>query len=144
MNKYLARLKAASPTEKPSIPPSVTSGTEGPGSFQKTRGACGTFGTAPGGPAEKHASGEFWPWAPYLGAADVQRMQTELLGMIERLADLEEWPDEQRDDVLARAVRGPLADLLPNLHHFNQRLTEATAAAAAREAVEKRTWRFDR
>ncbi|MFP3616517.1 hypothetical protein SB778_41485, partial [Paraburkholderia sp. SIMBA_050] len=78
------------------------------------------------------------------GAADVQRMQTELVGMIERLADLEEWPDEQRDDVLARAVRGPLADLLPNLHHFNQRLTEAASVAAARKAVEKRTWRFDR
>lgn len=89
-------------------------------------------------------AGEFWPWAPYLTAADVERFRTELVTLIEKLADMEEWPDEHRDDVLARAIRGPLADLLPNLHHFNQRLTEATAAAAAREAVEKRSWRFDR
>jgi hypothetical protein len=93
--------------------------------------------------AEKQA-GEFWPWAPYLTAADVERFRTELVGMIERLADMEQWPDEHRDDVLTRAIRGPLADLLPNLHHFNQRLTEATAEAAAREAVDKRTWRYDR
>ncbi|MFP3798688.1 hypothetical protein [Paraburkholderia sp. SIMBA_027] len=123
MNKYLARLQSATNPAKPSASPFVS------------------FVSGPGG---SNASGEFWPWAPYLGAADVQRMQTELVGMIERLADLEEWPDEQRDDVLARAVRGPLADLLPNLHHFNQRLTEAASVAAARKAVEKRTWRFDR
>ncbi|MBB5506709.1 TubC N-terminal docking domain-related protein [Paraburkholderia atlantica] len=94
--------------------------------------------------SDEHRAGEFWPWAPYIGAADVQRMRTELVGMIERLSDMEGWPPEYRDDVLTRAVRGPLADLLPNLHHFNQRLTEAHAAAAAREAVEKRIWRFDR
>jgi hypothetical protein len=93
--------------------------------------------------AERQA-GEFWPWAPYLTTVDVERFRTELVGLIEKLADLEGWPDEHRDDVLTRAIRGPLADLLPNLHHFNQRLTEATAEAATREAVEKRTWRFDR
>ncbi|WP_296650423.1 hypothetical protein [Paraburkholderia sp.] len=92
----------------------------------------------------ERAIGEFWPWAPYLGADDVQRMRTELVGIIERLADMGSWPDEDRDDVLTRAVRGPLADLLPNLHHFKEKLTEATAAAAARAAAEKRTWRFDR
>ncbi|MBB5420799.1 TubC N-terminal docking domain-related protein [Paraburkholderia atlantica] len=93
--------------------------------------------------AEKQAA-EFWPWAPYLTAADVERFRAELVAMVERLADLEQWPDEHRDDVLARAIRGPLADLLPNLHHFNDRLTEATAEAAARDAVDKRTWRYDR
>ncbi|WP_321866746.1 hypothetical protein [Paraburkholderia tropica] len=126
MNKYLARLQSATDPAKPSASPSVS------------------FVSASGSPAEKNASGDFWPWAPYIGAADVQRMQTELVGMIERLADLEEWQNEHRDDVLTRAVRGPLADLLPNVAHFHERLTEATAAAAAREAVEKRTWRFDR
>ncbi|WOD18967.1 TubC N-terminal docking domain-related protein [Paraburkholderia kirstenboschensis] len=89
-------------------------------------------------------SGEFWPWAPYLNADDVHRFRAELVETIEKLAAMEQWPDMHRDDVLARAIRGPLADLLPNLHHFNQRLTEAIAGAAAREAVEKRTWRFNR
>jgi hypothetical protein len=93
--------------------------------------------------AEQQVS-DFWPWAPYLTAADVERFRAELVGMIERLADLEQWPGDHRDDVLTRAIRGPLADLLPNLHHFNQRLTEATAEAAARDAIEKRTWRYDR
>lgn len=148
MNKYLARLKATSDAAKPTTPPSVSSVSEGAGTFPKTNGASVSFVSAPGGRAQKNAStdapGEFWPWAPYLGDADVQRMQTELVEMIERLAELEDWPEEHRDDVLTRAIRGPLADLLPNLHHFNQRLTEATAAAAARKAAEKRTWRFDR
>lgn len=93
--------------------------------------------------SNERSIGEFWPWAPYLGADDVKRMRTDLVGMIERLSGMEDWPAGLRDDVLARAVRGPLADLLPNLHHFNQRLAEANAAAAAREVVEKRTWRFD-
>lgn len=93
--------------------------------------------------AEQQVS-EFWPWVPYLTLVDVERFRTGLVATIEKLADMEQWPDEHRADVLARAIRGPLADLLPNLHHFNQLLTEATAATAARGAVEKRTWRFDR
>lgn len=130
MNRYLSRLQQGSYAAKPLAHPS------------------GSNVSAPGVRSQKKASsdapGEFWPWAPYLLAADVQRMQTELVSMIEQLADMEGWPPEHRDDVLARAVRGPLADLLPNMHHFTQRLTEATAAAAARAAVEKRTWRFNR
>lgn len=89
-------------------------------------------------------TGEFWPWAPYLTTADVERFRTELVATIEKLADMEQWQDEHRDDVLARAIRGPLADLLPNLHHFNGRLTEARAAVAARETASRRAWRFHR
>jgi hypothetical protein len=87
---------------------------------------------------------EFWPWAPYLGAADVERFRTELVGIIETLADMERWPAEHRGDVLARAVRGPLADLLPNLAHFRERLATALAEAAARDAVARKSWKFDR
>jgi hypothetical protein len=89
-------------------------------------------------------AGEFWPWAPYLTAADVERFRTDLVAMVETLADVEQWPDEHREDVLTRAIRGPLADLLPNLHHFNERLTEARAAVAAQETAARRAWRFDR
>jgi hypothetical protein len=89
-------------------------------------------------------AGEFWPWAPYLTAADVQRFRTELVGMIDRLADMEQWSGEHRDDVLSRAIRGPLSDLLPNLHHFNRRLTEAAAGATEQIAAARRSWRFDR
>ncbi|MFC0399241.1 hypothetical protein [Paraburkholderia rhizosphaerae] len=129
MNKYLSRLRPGSNAAKP-VPSSVG------------------FVSAPGSRAQKNASpdapGEFWPWAPYLAAADVQRMRTELVGIIERLADMEHWPAKHRDDVLARAIRGPLADLLPNVAHFNERLMEANAAAAAREAVKQNSWRSNR
>ena len=93
---------------------------------------------------EEEPTGAFWPWAPYLNADDVQRFRVELVSAIEKLADMERWSTERRDDVLARAIRGPLADLLPNLHHFSHRLSEANAEAATRAKVQARSWRFDR
>lgn len=72
----------------------------------------------------------FWPWVPYLAAADVARLRAELTGVVEALADLEVWSDERRADVLGRAIRGPLADLLPNLAHFRERLDAARTGGA--------------
>lgn len=89
--------------------------------------------------AERQA-GEFWPWAPYLGATDMHRLRAELVDMIEELAGLECWPEAYSDDVLSRAIRGPLSDLMPNLHHFAGRLEAARAEAAARSALDQRTW----
>ncbi len=94
--------------------------------------------------AAEQQVGEFWPWAPYLTAADVERFRTDLVAMIEKLADMEQWPTDHRDDVLMRAIRGPLADLLPNLHHFNERLKAANAEAVDRHSASNRTWRYDR
>jgi hypothetical protein len=95
--------------------------------------------------ALQSADGGFYlPWGPYLTADNIRVMHVELVWIIEHLAQLEVWPEEHREDVLSRAIRGPLSDLLPNLHHFNQRLTEANAAAAARVAVHARTWRYAR
>jgi hypothetical protein len=71
-------------------------------------------------------------------------MRAELIAMIETLADMEGWDAGQRDDVLTRAIRGPLADLLPNLAHFNERLAAARADAEARSVLDRRTWRYDR
>ena len=90
--------------------------------------------------SDEHSVGEFWPWAPYLCSDDVARFRAELVGMIERLADVEHWPDEARDDVLSRAIRGPLGDLLPNIAHFRERLDGALAATKARDAVAARSW----
>jgi hypothetical protein len=92
--------------------------------------------------ALRSADGGFYlPWGPYLTPDDVSRMRAELVGMIEELANLECWPETYRDDVLSRAIRGPLADLLPNIAYFNERLSEARAEAAARAALDRRTWR---
>jgi hypothetical protein len=88
--------------------------------------------------------GLYLPWGPCLSPDDVRRMRAELVGMIEELSGLECWPESLLDDVLGRAIRGPLADLMPNLAHFTERLTEARAESAARDALDRRTWRYDR
>ncbi|KAA1015120.1 hypothetical protein FVF58_04150 [Paraburkholderia panacisoli] len=87
--------------------------------------------------------GVYLPWGPYLSADDVQRMRTELLAMIEQLAALEGWPHKIFDDVMERAVRGPLSDLLPNLSHFHDRITGLKAERDAREVLNRRTWDCD-
>jgi hypothetical protein len=88
------------------------------------------------------AEGLQLPWGPYLEAHDVRELRGELVVMIEALAGIEGWERATLDAVLTRAVRGPLSDLLPNVHHFRERLSEAQAQVLAREAVERRTWRF--
>lgn len=84
--------------------------------------------------------GLYLPWGPYLSPDDVRRTRGELVAMIEDLAVLEHWQQSDLDDVLARAMRGPLADLLPNLAHFNERLTAARTVDVARAALHRRTW----
>ncbi|WP_433703904.1 hypothetical protein [Paraburkholderia sacchari] len=85
----------------------------------------------------------FWPWVPYLSAGDVARLRAELVGMVEALADLEAWPEDHRRDVLARAIRGPQADLLPNLAHFRERHDAARADAQTRTERAARSWRME-
>ncbi|WP_233862868.1 TubC N-terminal docking domain-related protein [Paraburkholderia adhaesiva] len=81
------------------------------------------------------------PWGPRIDTESVNQMRAELVGMIETLADLEGWPHDLLNDVVTRAMRGPLADLLPNLHHFRERLDTARTEAQAREATAARSWR---
>ncbi|MBW9107770.1 hypothetical protein [Paraburkholderia phenoliruptrix] len=96
------------------------------------------------GALQSEDGGFYLPWGPYLTADNIRVLRVELVWIIEHLADLEAWPEEHREDVLTRAIRGPVSDLLPNIAHFKERLTEANAEAAARDAADKRTWRFDR
>lgn len=96
------------------------------------------------GALQSSDGGLYLPWGPYLDPESVDRMRGELIGLIETLADMEQWDTGRRDDVLTRAIRGPLADLLPNMAHFNERLTEARAEAQARAELDRRTWRYDR
>jgi hypothetical protein len=87
--------------------------------------------------------GLYLPWGPCLSPDDVQRMRADLVSLIETLADMEHWDAGRRDDVRTRAIRGPLADLMPNMHHFNERLSEARAEAEARDAVLRQSWRLE-
>jgi hypothetical protein len=85
--------------------------------------------------------GAYLPWGPYLSSADVVRMRAELAEAIEDLADLEDWAATYRDDILSRAMRGPLCDLLPNLAHFRERLSDHNAESEARFLLRRRAWR---
>jgi hypothetical protein len=86
----------------------------------------------------------YLPWCAPIPADQVRVLMAELVELIEMLADYEAWPKSDRDEVLARAVRGPLADLMPNLHHFRERTTQARAEYDARQAARDRAWRADR
>ncbi|WP_198294322.1 hypothetical protein [Burkholderia ubonensis] len=75
--------------------------------------------------------GAYLPWGPRLSADDVRQLRAELAGLIEALATREHWRREHFDSVLGRAMRGPLSDLMPNLHYFRERLAELDAERAA-------------
>ncbi|MGI0505473.1 hypothetical protein ABY44_20640 [Burkholderia sp. ZZQ-2] len=83
--------------------------------------------------------GLYLPWGPCLSAGDVHRMRAELIAMVEALSELECWASAHREDVLTRVIRGPLADLLPNIAYFRERLEAAHAEAAARAVLDRRT-----
>jgi hypothetical protein len=57
-----------------------------------------------------------------MSADDVRRLRAELCNVIKALSTLDGWRLETLDEVLARAIRGPLSDLLPNPHYFRVRL----------------------
>lgn len=87
--------------------------------------------------------GAYLPWGPYLSADDVRRRRAELAELIEDLADAEDWPAAYRDEVLGRAMRGPLYDLLPNLAYFRERVAELDAEREARHLLRRRTWHME-
>jgi hypothetical protein len=97
--------------------------------------------SATGGALRSRSGGLYLPWGPYLTPDDVRRMRAELALMLGYLEELEAWPRELLDDVMARAMRGPLADLLPNLHYFRERLTAVRAQVAARNEAARCAWR---
>jgi len=66
--------------------------------------------------AKQKYRGAYLPWAPHTSADDARRLRAELCNVIEALSTLEGLWLETLDEVLARAMRRPLSDLLPNLH----------------------------
>ena len=154
MSRYLEMLKTgkrslSDPPKPPKVPFSGLGGFGGcPGGyFSKNERAANDPTTAPTLPDDCASAlqsadgGLYLPWGAYLDPASVNRMRGELVALIEELADLEQWDSGRRDDVLTRAIRGPLADLMPNLAHFNERLTEARAEKEARALSESRSFR---
>jgi hypothetical protein len=87
--------------------------------------------------------GAYLPWGPYLSSKDMLTMRDELVALIDEPAARERWDAPRLNDVMSRALRGPLGDLLPNLHYFRERLEVLKAQEAAREAKERLSWRLD-
>ncbi|CAM2179148.1 TubC N-terminal docking domain-containing protein [Paraburkholderia sacchari] len=87
--------------------------------------------------------GLYLPWGPYLSPGDVRDLRAELAELIGSIADAEGWSASCRDEVLVRALRGPLSDLLPNLAHFRERAAQFYAKCQARRLLRSRAWRAD-
>ncbi|MDR5765527.1 MULTISPECIES: hypothetical protein [unclassified Caballeronia] len=68
-------------------------------------------------------------------------MRTELRAAIDELAAREGWPRSHAVEVLLLAMIGSVANLLNDRAHFNARLREQRAQAAAHEVLAARTWR---
>lgn len=101
------------------------------------------FLKAGGGALIDPDGGAYLPWGPYLSADDVFRLRAELAELIEDMADAEDWTPAYRDEVLARAMRGPLYDLLPNLAYFRERVAAFYAECEARQLLRRRSWRME-
>ncbi|MGF6954732.1 hypothetical protein [Paraburkholderia youngii] len=151
VNKYLERLKR---DQRPRITDVKIQKAPRGSLTELPKGASVSFVSDPPGRIQKIAApddgfdagidgGLFLPWGPYLEADDVRELRTELVGLIDTLAGIEHWPRNLRDEIMTRAVRGPLSDLLPNVHHFRERLAEAKADAHARELAARRAWRME-
>lgn len=81
--------------------------------------------------------GLYLPWGPHYSPDELRQLRGELLDTINTLASLEHWPQNTFDLIVTSAMRGPLYDLMPNLHHFRTRLAEARAEELARVALKK-------
>ncbi|MCY0388237.1 hypothetical protein OVY01_13515 [Robbsia sp. Bb-Pol-6] len=99
---------------------SVSPAPEAPTSGYSTNGGTSLAGF----PLDPDSGAPFSPWIAPMTADEFDCRRTELVGMIEDLAEIEGWPRDYLDDVLSRAIRGPVGDLRPNWHYFTKRLKE--------------------
>jgi hypothetical protein len=99
--------------------------------------------TEHGGALSGPPAGTFWPWCPDISAEDLPGLYAELAGLIRALSALEHWPREDFSAIMTRAMRQPVAALLPDLHYFRQRLAGANDEIAARADVAAWCWRYD-
>jgi hypothetical protein len=87
--------------------------------------------------------GPYLPWGEEVTPETLKCWRCELFEVVDELAKLERWPDDLFDHIAYCVERQPLSTLRPDLAHFRRRLTEAKAEVAAREAANRRPWRFD-
>lgn len=96
------------------------------------------------GALREPGAGLYLPWMPALDLEQLQSMQRELFNVVDELARLERWPDDDYDIVVGAIERQPPSTLRPDLAHFRERLRVARLEAEARQAASRRAWKFDR
>ncbi|VWM20550.1 hypothetical protein [Burkholderia lata] len=96
------------------------------------------------GALREPSAGLYLPWGPYLNSSQLESMHRELFDVVDELAQLERWPDDDYDLVVGAIERQPLSTLRPDLAHFRERLRVARLEAEARQAASRRAWKFDR
>lgn len=76
-----------------------------------------------------YADGPYLPWGPLLNPDRLQQWQRELFEVVDELARLERWRDDDFDIVIGAIERQPVSTLRPDLAHFRERLDKARAAS---------------
>jgi hypothetical protein len=84
------------------------------------------------------ADGPYLPWGACLTPDRLKAWQRELFEVVDELARLEGWHDDDYDLVIGAIDRQPISTLRPDLHHFKERLDKARAAAATGRQREPR------
>jgi len=74
-----------------------------------------------------YADGPYLPWGPFLHPERLQEWQRELFEVVDELARLEGWRDDDYDIVIGAIERQPISTLRPDLAHFRERLDAARA-----------------
>ncbi|RAS35861.1 hypothetical protein [Paraburkholderia bryophila] len=94
--------------------------------------------------ALRHLDGGLYlPWGPYVDQAQLRAMQRELFEVVDELAKLEGWKKDNYDHTMMCIERQPASTLRPDLAYFQSRLAAARADQAARDALAKRSWKFE-
>ena len=76
-----------------------------------------------------YADGPYLPWGPFLNPDRLKQWQRELFEVVDELARLEGWRDDDYDLVIGTIERQPISTLKPDLNHFRKRLDKARAAS---------------
>jgi len=66
--------------------------------------------------------GPFLPWGPYVAPCLLESMQRELFEVVDELAKIERWRDDDYDLVIGAIERQPISTIRPDLAYFRERL----------------------
>ncbi|MGF6634284.1 hypothetical protein OKW38_002968 [Paraburkholderia sp. MM5496-R1] len=78
------------------------------------------------------------PWGLRLSGDEILGLRGDLVELVEQVAAYECWAEEFLCSVMYLALHAPVSDLLPNLHHYRERLDVAEAEIDARIALDKK------